>query len=93
MGGHDERRLVGRVAQRLEARILGVERVIALVNADGESLADRDVGQQQRVGVHQDGLALRMRLARDGRRTQQAVGEAFLHDPAAMGALLPPVYS
>ncbi len=79
VGRDDERRLIGRILERFEARVARIEHVVAQVDAGREALADRDVGQEQRVCVDEHALALRVRLACDDRRTHEAVGESLLH--------------
>ena len=77
--GHVERSERGLAAQLSEIRVARVECVrlaIRLLQAHGRA---RQVVQEQRVGLHQHRLALRMRLRCDGGAGQQAVRKSRGH--------------
>ncbi len=70
---------VGAVVNRREARVAGVERVGDAVGGLERGRPAGQVGQQQRIELDQHRLPLRMRLAGDGHRAEQAVAGRFAH--------------
>src|SRR5205823_4894458 len=62
-----------------DSRIARIKRVSLPIGALQRAVGAGDVGEEQRIGVDQDRIALGMRLAHDWCRGEEAVGKSLGH--------------